>query len=102
MWTIIISVLSSGAATVVISWILNRKYNRAQTREVEAKTEKLYADIYVDLLANQRREIDAWKQKHDDLDKEFKAKIEELTGTIDELKKLNRAYKLQLKKKDAN
>ena len=102
MWTIIIAVLSSGAATVVISWILNRKYNRAQTREVEAKTEKLYADIYADLLANQRREIDAWKQKHDDLDKEFKAKIEELTGTIDELKKLNRAYKLQLKKKDAN
>lgn len=96
--TVIIAILGSGAFSALVAWLVNRKMHKAQTTETKAKTEKLYSEIYSKLLADQRSEINNWKEKHEALDREFRQKIQELSIAMEELERLNRAYKAELSK----
>jgi predicted RNase H-like nuclease (RuvC/YqgF family) len=95
---ILAAVISSGAFGGFIAWLLNRKLQAEQTKEVKAKSEEVYARIYSKLLADQRTEIHEWKARYEAATVEFEHKIAELQATINELQELNKEFKTELGK----
>jgi flagellar hook-associated protein FlgK len=95
---IVIAIASSTLVTSLVTWFLNKRFNKAQVKKTDAETQQTWSRIYSQLLADQQKQVEEYKKRYEEAEADFREKVEKLNDYIEQLEKLNKEFKSELKK----